>query len=141
LTLKNEIINFYAETGDFVKKYAPFSLLPLVLFSSCLTSQYGFMNDQYTRVEKLEITNEKTVHIYFSGQTPEFTITDIIMRVNDSQDYYIAQAVYVAFKDTINGLVRYRCTLNKDLTGGDKVTVTGAGRAWGTVTEYYLENK
>jgi hypothetical protein len=110
-------------------KKIPLLLIVLFVMASCPSfSNYGY-------IERAEIIDQRTIHIYFSGQTSELDPTyDIEILVNGVQPYYIRSYEYNIFQDLINGLTRYRCTLNKNLLPRDKVEITGSGRSvFGTV--------
>jgi hypothetical protein len=106
----------------------------LFVFASCTSVQYGY-------IQKAEIIDEKTVHIYFSGNTTELDPTyDIKVVVNDVQPYSIKEYAYNIFQDSIGRLTRYRCKLNKNLLPGDKVEITGLGRSvYGSVVVRFVQ--
>ena len=116
-----------------MKKYCLF-LFVVFAVVSCTFDEYGY-------IEKAEIINEKTIHIYFSGNVSELDPAhDIRIIVNNVQNYHIRNYTYSVFQDSIDGLKRYRCTLNKNLLDGDMVEVTGVGRSvYGTVIVNYYE--
>jgi hypothetical protein len=93
------------------------------LLFSCTSAEYGY-------IEKAEIIDATTIHIYFSGNVAEIDPTyDIGIVVNNVQNYHIKNYSYNMFQDNIGGLKRFRCTLNKNLLAGDKVEITGLGRS------------
>jgi hypothetical protein len=112
------------------KHFCILSLFSLLFFSCGTFYIAGQRVESYNRIDikGAEIINENTLYIYFSDQLSEIDLkNDIKIIVNDNKNYYITHLSFNIFADTVNGLIRYSCKLNKNIDDGDNITITGRG--------------
>ena len=102
-----------------MKYFFPLVIM-LFILQSCMLEQYPY-------IERAEIVGRNRINVYFSGNTTLLIIPrgDIWIFLNGNMVGITAHNHTRRHDNNVNGLRRYRLTINRNIYYGDTVVVVG----------------